>query len=216
MKIKIFSRRWLRRVLITMFTALILFVIVYILIIRPWHLQWGATTEEVNRPMPGDSLISDASLNTTRAITIIAPPEKIWPWIIQMGPGRGGWYSYDFLDNGGRPSADHIIPEWQINLKPGDSLGIGNGPKFYIMQVKPNSYLVLGPKISWTIALYPQPDGTTRLVERVRAHYYWQSFSGAMFAIFMDIGDFIMMRKMLLTLKERVERNYNVNGLKTD
>jgi hypothetical protein len=75
------------------------------------------------------------------------------------------------------------------------------------MQVESNRYLVLGPKISWVLALYTQADSTTRLVERLRSHYDWSSLRGAMFAVCLDVGDFIMMRKMLLTLKERVERN---------
>ena len=201
--------RWrsLRRILVGMLAALVLVVAAYLTIIRPWHLHWGATPEEVNRPMPGDSLISDASLNTTRAITIRARPEKIWPWLVQMGPGRGGWYSYDRIDNGGRPSADRIVPEWQVTLRPGDSLGAGTGPKFQVMQVEPYRYLVLGPQISWALALYPQADGSTRLVQRLRARYHWSSVRAAMFAIVLDVGDFIMMRKMLLNLKERVERN---------
>ncbi len=202
-----FRKRWFRRTLIGIFAIFLFAIAAYLTVIRPWHLHWGATEEEVNRSMPGDSLVSDASLNTTRAITIRARPEQIWPWLVQMGPGRGGWYSYDVLDNGGRSSAQRIVPEWQVALKPGDSLGIGSGPKFYVMQVEANRYLVLGPKISWAIALYPQTDSTTRLVERLRSHYYWNSFHGAMFAVCLDIGDFIMMRKMLLTLKERVERN---------
>jgi hypothetical protein len=202
-----FRRRWIRRTLVSVLVAFFLAAAVYLTVIRPWHLHWGATEEEVNRLMPGDSLISDASLNTTRAITIRARPEQIWPWLVQMGPGRGGWYSYDALDNGGRPSADRIFPEWQVTLRPGDSLGIGSGPKFQVMKVEANRYLVLGPKISWVLALYQQADSTTRLVERLRSYYDWSSFRGAMFAVCLDVGDFIMMRKMLLTLKERVECN---------
>ena len=204
--VTIFRKRWFRRGLVGILAAFVLTILVYLALIRPWHLHWGATPEEVSRPMPGDSLIVDASLNTTRAITIRARPEQIWPWLVQMGPGRGGWYSYDRLDNSGRPSAERIIDEWQVTLQPGDSLGIGSGPKFQVMAVEPNRYLVLGPQISWAMALYPQADGTTRLVERLRAKYYWSNVRGAVFAVFLDVGDFVMMRKMLLTLKERVER----------
>ncbi len=205
--ISFFRKRWFRRTCISVLAAFFLAVVAYLAVIRPWHLHWGATEAEVQRSMPGDSLIADASLNTTRAITIRARPEQIWPWLVQMGPGRGGWYSYDALDNGGRPSAERVIPEWQVTLRPGDSLGVGNGPKFQVMEVETNRYLVLGPKISWAMALYPQADSTTRLVQRLRSHYYWSSFGGAIFAVVLDVGDFIMMRKMLLTLKERVERN---------
>jgi hypothetical protein len=184
----------------------VLLALSYVLVIRPWHLHWGATASEAARPMPGDSLIPDPSLNATRGITIAARPEQIWPWLIQMGPGRGGWYSYDRLDNRGRPSADSVVPAWQVPLRPGDSLGVGPGPRFQVMAIAANEYLVLGPQISWTFALYPQPDGTTRLVERLRARYHWGSVRGALFAAVLDLGDFIMMRKQLLTLRERIER----------
>ena len=79
----------------------------------------GATAAEVLRPLPSDDLVLAPTFNATRAITIEAPPELVWPWIVQMGLTRAGWYSYDLLDNLGRPSARRIIPELQ-DLEPGD------------------------------------------------------------------------------------------------
>jgi hypothetical protein len=79
---------------------------------RRWHLRWGATDVEVSEAMPGDELVSEPSFNATRAITIDAPPEAVWPWLVQIGYGRAGWYSYDLLDNGARPSAERILPEF--------------------------------------------------------------------------------------------------------
>lgn len=183
----------------------LLFLVVYLVAIRPWHIRWGATDEEVKRSMPGDELIRDASLNTTRAITIHARSEQIWPWLLQMGPGRAGWYSYDRIDNGGKPSADRIIAELQTPLKPGDKLTGLDHESFHVMAVEQNRYLVLGPRVSWTLALYPQADGTTRLVERLRARYDWRRPMGLAFAVMLDIGDFIMMREQLLNLKARAE-----------
>lgn len=184
-----------------------LLVIVYLLAIRPWHIRWGATDEEVSRSMPGDGLISNATLNTTRAITIQAPPERVWPWLIQMGPGRAGWYSYDRIDNGGRPSADRIIAELQVRLQPGEKLSaLADERAFRVMLIEENSYLVLGPQVSWAFELHRQADGSTRLVERLRARYDWRSARGIAMALMLDIGDFIMMRKQLLNLKARVEK----------
>jgi hypothetical protein len=80
---------------------------------RRWHLRWGATDAEVAEAMPGDELVSEPSFNATRAITIGAPPEAVWPWLVQIGYGRAGWYSYDLFDNGARPSAERILPEYQ-------------------------------------------------------------------------------------------------------
>ena len=80
---------------------------------RHWHLRWGATDAEVVSAMPGDEIVPDASFIATRAITIAAPPEQVWPWIVQIGTGRAGFYSYDLFDNAARPSADRILPEFQ-------------------------------------------------------------------------------------------------------
>ena len=72
---------------------------------RPWHLRWGATQDELRRQKPGDDVVSDPTFNATRGVTVNAPSEKVWPWIVQMGFGRAGWYSSDLLDNLGRRSA---------------------------------------------------------------------------------------------------------------
>jgi len=91
----------------------------YLPFIRPWQLRWGATDEELKRPMPGDEIVTRPTFNATRAVTIWARPEEVWPWIVQMGVTRAGWYSYDLLDNLGRPSARRILSQLQ-NPKIGD------------------------------------------------------------------------------------------------
>ena len=93
--------------------------VAYIRYIRPWQLAWGATPEEVTRRLPSDALVRKPTFDATRAITLDAPPEQVWPWLVQMGLTRAGWYSYDLLDNLGRPSARRIVPELQ-GLAPGD------------------------------------------------------------------------------------------------
>jgi hypothetical protein len=74
-------------------------LLVYSRYVRPWQLSWGATPEELSRPLPSDELVTRPTFNATRAITIAAPPEEIWPWLVQVGLTRAGWYSYDILDN---------------------------------------------------------------------------------------------------------------------
>lgn len=108
--------------------AVIVLVVVYLRILQPWHARWGATDAEVARSMPGDDLLAEAD-STTRAITIAAPPDQVWPWLVQIGYGKAGWYSYDWIDNDGRPSADRIVPAHQ-GLKPGDQILMmpGMGP----------------------------------------------------------------------------------------
>ena len=86
-------------------------LVVYLKNIRPWELRWGARDEEVYCSMPGDDIVSKPSFNATRAVTINAAPENIYPWIVQIGLNRAGWYSYDLLDNLGRKSAENILPE---------------------------------------------------------------------------------------------------------
>src|SRR5512140_3463624 len=82
----------------------------YLLVVRPRAARWGATDEEAVRPLPGDRIVPGRTYVATRAISIDAPPEDVWPWIVQMGSGRGGWYALDRLDNGGVPSAEEIVP----------------------------------------------------------------------------------------------------------
>ncbi|MGZ3497484.1 MAG: hypothetical protein ACXWNK_15645 [Vulcanimicrobiaceae bacterium] len=93
----------------------------YAFIVRPRLLRWGATDKEMTSPYPGADLIPDGKRSGTMAVTIKAPPAKVWPWLVQMGYRRAGWYSWDYLDNFGRRSADRIHPEWQ-NISVGDVL----------------------------------------------------------------------------------------------
>src|SRR5829696_3281795 len=94
--------------------------------VQPWQHRWGATDEEVAAALPGDGIIPDPAGSTTRAITITAAPGDVWPWLVQLGYGRAGWYSYDWIDNDGRPSADRVVPELQ-DLAVGDQILMGPG-----------------------------------------------------------------------------------------
>jgi hypothetical protein len=176
---------------------------VYRLWLQPWQHHWGATDEEVHRPMPGDDLIPGAA-STTRAITIAAPNQQVWPWLVQLGYGRAGWYSYDWIDNDGRPSADRILPELQ-QLHRGDQIPMlpDMGPR--IREIEANHYFVAGDHqgSTWCLALYPTPDGC-RLVSRWRAR--WHLTPAKAFRILIsDPGPFIMERKMLKGIKARAE-----------
>jgi hypothetical protein len=98
---------------------------------RPWQLSWGASSYELHRPMPGDDIVHEPGFNATRAVTVAASPEMIWPWIVQIGFGRGGWYSYDLLDNLGRRSAESLMPELQ-HIEVGDLVtGRSGGTRNY-------------------------------------------------------------------------------------
>jgi hypothetical protein len=91
----------------------------FLALVRPWHLRWGATDEEVSNPLPGDEMTPEPSAQSTHAITIEAPPEVVWPWLMQLGQRRGGWYSYYWLENlAGLEihSREHVVPELRLAL----------------------------------------------------------------------------------------------------
>src|SRR6266851_6379390 len=117
----------------------------YILLARPRHLRWGTTGQESGEPLPGDDLIADPDLTATRAITVRAPAGRIWPWIVQLGQGRGGFYSYDFLENLAGcdiHSADRIVPEWQ-DVGAGDEVRLAPQVGLTVASVEPGRSLVL-------------------------------------------------------------------------
>lgn len=188
----------------------------YLRWLRPRHLRWGATDEEAARAMPGDDLVREPQYVTTRAITIHAPPERIWPWLVQMGEGRGGFYSYVWIERllGMRlENTDRILPQFQ-QLKVGDSFAVDPQDE-YVMQVKglePERALVLGPSTptpwgdaTWAMVLSPLDAHSTRLVSRARV---WFRSKGWMLGIlsFLDLGQLLMEHKWLLGVKERAER----------
>jgi hypothetical protein len=182
---------------------------VYLRFIRPWQLRWGASDEEVARAMPGDEVVQSSTFNATRAVTIQARPEEIWPWLVQIGGTRAGWYSYDWIDNLGRPSADRIIPELQ-QVAVGDFIPMAPIGKmgYWVKAFEPNQWMLWWANkgdVTWSWGLYPQDDSRTRLITRLRIHYHWTKPS-ILFSLPLDIGDIVMMRKCLLGIKQRAER----------
>jgi uncharacterized protein YndB with AHSA1/START domain len=182
----------------------------YVLLIRPWQLRWGATDVEVAGAMPGDDLARRPQLRATRAVDIAAPPEVVWPWLVQMGAyTRAGWYSYDHVDNAGESSAERIVPELQ-HLAVGDVLPTSHdGRGFTVERIEPGRSLVLAIRqpdsvLSLTFALRPVASGHTRLVTRLRLHVE-TTVPGLSFLAVMDFGDFLMERRMLLGIKRRAE-----------
>jgi hypothetical protein len=140
---------------------------------RQWCLSWGATDEEVARTLPGDDLLAGPDIVSTRAVRIDAPASSIWPWLVQMGPGRGGAYTYDWIENLfglGMHSADGILPQFQ-DLKVGDAQRLGKrGPVLRVSALEPERALVLrSDDGNWIWAFILVPEGTgTRLISRNR------------------------------------------------
>lgn len=204
--------RLLRSVFIAA-AAIVAFLALYIAFVRPWHTHWGATAAEISRAMPGDTLVSDPLEVTTRAITINARPAHIWPWLAQMGKGRGGLYSYDWLDRIfgvlDAPSSDTLIPRFQ-SIKPGDTIPVGGGPGWPVAVAKPNELLLLdvhqaGAHVTWAFALEPISPTQTRLIMRVRSRLP-RSWRLPLLVAVLDPAEFLMVRRQLIGLRERAEQ----------
>lgn len=184
--------------------------------IRSWRRRWGATDAEVAQTLPGDEIIPSPRVDWTHAITIAAPTHHVWPWIVQIGCKRAGWYSYDLLDNGGRPSAERVLPEHQV-IHIGDIIPLVPKGDFGVpvAAVGPEHALVLGGKlptspddpiwVTWTFALLPEGETRTRLFSRWRAAWTPGVFSDFAWGIMTEAIGFVMDRKMLIEIKRRVE-----------
>ena len=181
-------------------------------LLRHWHRTWGATEEEVAASMPGDDLLPRAQYRCTRAITIAATPAEVWPWLVQVGWRRAGWYADDLLDNFGRPSAREIIPELQ-DLHVGQWLAWGPGASertaFRVDGFVAHEWLLWrAPNRTFAWRLVPLSDGRTRLVTRVHTLYEWSRPLVLGTVLLMEVGDYAMMRRMLRGIRDRAETEH--------
>ena len=199
----------------------------YVLAVRPRLLRWGASTQESAGPLPGDELVRTPRMQSTRAVTINAPAASVWPWLVQLGAGRGGMYSYDLLENAaglGMRSADRILPEYQ-RLDVGDVIPLGPDVGIPVRRLEPGAVLGLGGtmdpgtgkitasgvrpagprlELGWTFVLQPVDEGTTRLLSRTRYDYSPLPV-GLILRPVLEPLQFIMERRMLLGIKSRAE-----------
>lgn len=216
------SRVW--RWLLALIGLALLAWIGYFTLAWPWLSRWGATAEEIQQPLPGDALAPAPALVTTKAITVQAPPEAIWPWLVQLGVDRGGMYSYLWVENWllqlNVQNTEEIRPEWQ-QIAVGDFLRftpkeypLNPGPGLYVNAIEPNRTLIacFGMEnepsdctSTWQFVLAPQAAGATRLILRSiqPAGASWLANAAGKVA---QAFPFYMERKMLLTLKERAEQ----------
>jgi hypothetical protein len=181
-----------------------------------FHKSVRASRLELVKPLPGDEVIPEPIGSLTHAITIRGPRRDIWPWLAQMGAGsRAGWYSYDFVDNGRRKSAERIVPEWQriamgtlFPALPGATDG------FVVVRFEPARFLVLGWPApdgtflsSWVLALEEEAPGRTRLITRARgaAAYPYFGLPAWLGRPVVRLVHFVMQRKQLLEIAKRVE-----------
>jgi hypothetical protein len=199
----------------------------YVLAVRPRLLNWGATSQESAGPLPGDELVRTPRMQSTRAVTINAPAAGVWPWLVQLGAGRGGMYSYDLLENLaglGMHSADRILPEHQ-RLEVGDVVPLGPDVGIPVRRLETGSVLALGGtmdprtgkitpsggaaasprlELGWTFVLQPVDGHTTRVLSRTRYDYSPLPV-GLILRPVLEPLQFLMERRMLLGLKSRAE-----------
>jgi len=196
--------------------------------LRHWRTTWGAIDAEIHRSLPGDDLVPHPKWGWTHAITIRASAAEVWPWLIQMGQGRGGMYSYEWLENlvgCDIHNADRIISEFQ-HLEVGDGIRLHPKVSIPITVIEPGRALVLHVRantqtgrtfeltdtmpekylnISWVFFLDELDEGTTRLISRWRGDYNPSLGNALIYRVFTEQISFVMDRKMLLGIKQRVE-----------
>lgn len=182
-------------------------------VLRRWILTWGATAEEAASRLSGDELLEDVDGVLTRAIQIHAPASAVWPWIVQMGPSpRGGAYRYDWTENLlglDMHSADNVLPEFH-HPELGETFGLGTG-RTLLGRVEPEQVLAWRSQDGnwvWTFVLF-ENDGETRLISRNRFRLPTRLARTGM--IPMEPGSLVMERRMLLGIKQRVERLASAN-----
>lgn len=185
----------------------------WFLTVRPSQLHWGATSKEIAGPMPGDELMAHATFVATRAITIDAKPDAIWPWLAQMGYRRAGFYGYDLIENIGAPagirSAGIIHPELQ-HPRPGDVLPISAVAHLIFGPVERGRYLIWRSEAEpadgvFTWALDPVDSGHTRLVSRIRLRYHWNNPPKLALDLFTEFADPAAVPAILQGIRDRVE-----------
>lgn len=207
------------------------FTLVLSPVLRGWYNRWGATPAEVEQALPGDEMVPQPTLGYTHAITIHAPAAEVWRWVVQIGQGRGGFYSYDALENLAGcqiHSANQIRPELQV-IQVGDNVRLGpeGFPLFRVAAIVPGQALVLraaDPKTgeiaeftdpmpeasaptSWTFSVRPVDDTTSRLLVRQRLYHAPRWMFALMWRIIEPLN-FVMERKMLYGIKRRAETHF--------
>lgn len=204
----------------------------YALAARPRMLRWGARPEEVERVFVGDEFVLKPQIKATHAVTVHAPVEKVFPWLVQMGQGRAGFYSVEAIENDvfqlDIHNADRILPEFQ-DLRVGDRIALGRGVFARVAVIEPLKHLVLratahgdeheegapplrtGETLNMTWAFFTEAmeNGDTRLIERFRVEFTPSLANNVMFYGFIEPGAFFMERSMLLGIKARAEGVFN-------
>ncbi len=191
---------------------------------RPWQFNWGATENEQSAALTGDELIERADLIATRAISIQCSAEFVWPWIAQIGQGRGGMYSYDALENligCNIHSASHVVPEWQ-EIALGDEVRLAPQVALKVASIEQGRSLVLSGGVplgkgappydfTWSFVIQDDPNGSVRLL--VRERYTYKRAWARLIVEPTEIVSFLMSQKMLRGIRDRAESLAGVAGI---
>ena len=186
---------------------------------RRWQLHWGSRLGEQHLLLPGDDLLDRADLTATRAIDIRCPPASVWPWIAQIGQGRGGMYSYDALENlvgCEMRSADRIVPAWQ-DIAVGDVVRLAPEVSLTVTALERGRALVLSGGVAvasvpppydftWSFVIRDAPNGWSRLL--VRERYAYKSAWAWLLVEPTEIISFLMSQKMLRGIRDRAEASF--------
>jgi hypothetical protein len=197
----------------------------YAALARPRIRRWGATDDELAVSHPGDDLIPGGRPGATMACTIDAPPARVWPWLVQVGCDRAGFYSWDRLDNRGRPSAERIHPEWQALAEGDRILAVPDGSAWFdVAMLEPERTLILRSSLAlprarnfdpsgppprafsdstWAFHLRPTSDGATRLVVRGVARGRPRALTQPADWLFWEPAHWVMQRRQFAGLRRR-------------
>lgn len=187
----------------------------YFRVMRPWHMNWGATGDETHGAVAGDELMPAAGIVSTRVVEIEAPPSAVWPWLVQMGPRRGGAYTYDWIERRvgiDIHNVDRIVPELQ-DLAVGDEIEMP-GYKMRVERLDPERAMVIrSSNDTWLWAFeLRRSDGCTRLISRNSFDTSKLRLQDWLAYPLIEPGSWVMERKMLLTIKQRAEALARAQG----
>jgi hypothetical protein len=221
-------KKWIQRSALTLLTVLVLAGLVYHLGLRNWCMRWGTTPAEVHATLPGDDLFPVYAGQATHAITIHASPQQVWPWLMQIGQDRSGFYSYTIFENmfgADMPKVEHLVPDWKPRAV-GETVWFATPKRFggqgkmipaivesnrAFAMVSPNDWqrLQAGGRAQegmWTFTLEPLGNGQTRLIARVRGGTPPTLTSRLVGRLFWEPAHFVMEQKMLRTIRDLSER----------
>jgi len=222
-------KKWLKRLALIVLTILLVPALVYHFGLRNWCLSWGTTAAEAHATLPGDELFPEYTSEATHAITIHTTPQKIWPWLMQIGQDRSGFYSYTFLENTfgcDMPKVEHLVPEWKPRTR-GEIVWFcdpksynGEGKMIPAVVETDRAFTMITPgdwksvqaggharEGFWSFTLQPIDAGQTRLIARVRGGTPPTLASRVMGRLFWEPAHWVMEQKMLRTVRNLAEHS---------